>query len=323
MTDTAAERVFITGITGFVGSHLAEYIRVHHPRVEVHGLARPESSTEYLDAVGDELVLWRGDLLDRESLEAALREARPDVVFHLAARSVVGPSFSSPGETLRHNVFGTLNLLEAVRAAGLSPVVQVCSSSAVYGPAGGGAPLTEEAPFQPASPYAVSKVSAEMLALQYHLAHGLGTIRARLFNHTGPRRGEAFVESSLARQIARMEKGLEEARLRVGNLEARRTFLDVRDAVRAYWLLVHQGLPGQAYNVAGAHTLSIGALVEALSALAGVEVELEVRAELLRPGDFSQPPPSTEKLRRATGWEPRIPFDRTLRDLLDWWRARV
>lgn len=317
---------FITGITGFVGSHLADYILRHHPEVRIIGLTRWRSPKDNIRHILDSLTLEYGDLTDAHSLRKALEKHKPEVIFHLAAQSYVDSSFICPASTLDANVIGTCNLLEAVKELRLlgeyDPIVHVCSSSEVYGQVEESEiPITEKNPFRPASPYAVSKVAEDMLAYQYWLSWGIKTIRTRMFTHTGPRRGEVFAASSFAKQIAAIERGRQKPVLKVGNLDSIRTFMDVRDAVRAYWLLVEHCPPGEVYNICGSHVMTIRDVLEKLLALSKKsDIRVEVDPRRIRPSDVTLQIPSCEKFKKVTGWEPIINFDVTLRDLLNYWR---
>jgi GDP-mannose 4,6-dehydratase len=325
-TSRRIERVLITGITGFVGSHLAEYILAEHPQVAVHGLKRWRSPKDNILGIIGKVTLHDGDLRDLASLIRILAQTKPDAIFHLAAQSYVPTSFGAPVDTLDTNVIGTANLLEAVRLAGIDPVIHVCSSSEVYGQVSRDElPITEACPLRPVSPYAVSKVGEDMLAYMYFHAHGVKTIRSRMFTHSGPRRGEVFVDSWFALQLARIEAGKQEPILRVGNLDSVRTFCDVRDTIRAYWLLVTSCPPGEVYNIGGPVTMTIR---EMLAMLLGMkrhqgEIAIEVDPALLRPKDVTLQVPSTAKFTAETGWQPKIPYAQTLRDMLDYWREHV
>lgn len=316
----------ITGITGFAGSHLADYLIQHQPSVRICGFVRTSSSRQYLQ--GKPLRLFEGDLQDYGSLVAALDEARPDYVFHLAARTNVQYSFANPLTALQDNCVGTVNLLEAVRflkrEKNYDPLVHVCSSSDVYGQAEEHElPITERNPLRPRNPYAVSKACEDMYAAQYHVAWGLRTVRSRAFSHEGPRRSPTGAVSGFCRQVAAIEHGVQEPVLNVGNLEGARTFCDVRDVVEAYWLLATRGQAGEVYNICGTETLRIREVVDLLLRLARVPIEFRVDPARLRPSDSVVQVPSCEKFHNATGWRPRIPFAKTLEDLLNYWRHRV
>lgn len=317
-------RVLITGITGFVGSHLADHILEEHPEVEIFGLKRWRSPRENIEHIKDKLTLYDGDLRDLSSMLSVIGEVKPDWVFHLAAQSFVPTSFSSPASTLATNIIGTVNLLEAIRIAEVDPKVHICSSSECYGQVNQEEiPIKETCPLRPASPYAVSKLGEDMLAYMYYQAHGLRTIRSRAFTHTGPRRGEVFVVSSFAKQIAHIEKGIQEPVLWAGNLDSVRTFCDVRDIVRAYWLLLQRGEIGEVYNIGGRETMTIRDMLNKLLKLTDALIEVKIDENLLRPKDVTLQVPDCTKFTKLTGWEPRIPFEQTLQDTLDYWRERA
>lgn len=321
-----AERILITGITGFVGSHLADFLVRERPDAHLFGLKRRRSALDYVRHLRGAVTLIDGDLSDLPSLVAALNEARPDYIFHLAAQSYVPASFTGPIETLTTNTVGTTNLLEAVRLAGIDPVIHVCSSSEVYGQVTeADLPITEACPLRPVSPYGASKAGADLLAEVYHRAHGLRTIRSRMFTHSGPRRGEVFVDSWFALQLARIEAGQQDPVLRVGNLESVRTFCDVRDTVRAYWDLVTKCRPGEVYNIGGDTTMTVGDMLKRLLALSRTDGKIDVETDpaLLRPTDVTLQVPSIDKFAKETGWRPEIPYEQTLGEMLDYWRERV
>ena len=320
------QKVLITGIGGFVGSHLADYLLEKFPEVKVLGLVRWWEPKENIKQILNKITLRYGDLVDLPSLQTILEEEKPDVIFHLAAQSYVDFSFLAPITTLGTNVIGTANLLEAIRKLKASseydPIVHIASSSECYGQVKEDeVPITESNTFRPASPYAVSKVAEDMLAFQYWLSWKIKTIRTRMFTHTGPRRGEVFAESSFAKQIAAIESGAQEPVIKVGNLDSVRTFLDIKDAVRAYWLLVTKCPPGEVYNIGGVETMTVGEMLQKLLKLSTVKtIEVKVDPARLRPSDVTLQIPSTEKFREVTGWQPEIRFDQTLQDLLNYWR---
>lgn len=319
-------RALITGITGFVGSHLAEYILENHTEVEVAGFIRWRSPKVNIEGVLNKITLYYGNLLDFPSVRSTLVEYKPDVIFHLAAQSYVDFSFLAPIETLGTNIVGTCNLLEAVKqlkqSDSYNPVIHICSSSEVYGQVTEDeVPIKESNPLRPASPYAVSKVGEDMLAFQYWCSWKIKTIRSRMFTHTGPRRGEVFVVSNFSRQIAMIEAQLAEPVVKVGNLDSVRTFSDVRDAVRAYWILVDSCPPGEVYNIGGVETMTVGQMLEQLLTMSTVaDIKIEVDQARLRPSDVTLQIPCVEKFYKATGWKPQIKFEKTLRDTLDYWR---
>ena len=319
-------KVLITGITGFVGSHLADYILENFPEVIILGLARWRSPTDNIRHILNKIMLQFGDLLDPFSLKTILSEHKPDVIFHLAAQSYVTFSFSSPIATLNTNVIGTCNLLEVVKelkfASDYDPIIHICSSSEVYGQVRKeDVPIKEDVPLRPASPYAVSKVAEDMLGYQYWLSWGIKTLRTRMFTHTGPRRGEVFAVSNFAKQIAAVEAGLVPPIVQVGNLESVRTFADVRDAVRAYWLLITKCIPGEVYNIGGVETMKVGEMLNRLLGISSVKnIKIEVDPDRLRPSDVTLQIPSTNKFFKETGWKPEIKFEQTIKDTLNYWR---
>ncbi len=316
--------ILITGITGMVGSHLAEYILAHHPGVTVHGLVRWRSPLDNIQAILPQVQLHYAELRDLNSLVVMLNKIKPERIFHLAAQSFVTTSFDAPADTIHTNVIGTTNLLDAVRLTGIDPLIHICSSSEVYGQVTEDElPIRETNPFRPASPYAVSKTGEDMISLQYFLSYGIKTIRTRMFTHTGPRRGDFFAESAFAKQIAEIEMGLRPNPVLVGNLNSVRTFADVRDAVRAYWLLLEKCTPGDVYNIGGDRTMTIGDMLEMLKSMANCTIEHQINPALLRPSDVTLQIPDTSKFRQQSGWKPEIPVEKTFQDLLDYHRDRI
>lgn len=316
--------VLITGITGMVGSHLADYILSQHQEAEVHGLVRWRSPLDNIKHNIEKLTLHQGDLRDLNSLIEVITKAKPEWIFHLAAQSYVTASFYAASDTITTNTLGTLNLLDAVRLSGLNPKIHICSSSEVYGQVSQSElPIKETNPLRPASPYAVSKVGEDLIAAQYALSWGLNIVRTRMFTHTGPRRGAVFAESSFAKQIAEIECGLKNTPVFVGNLESVRTFADVRDAVRAYWLLLEKCPAGEVYNIGGERTMTVGEMLELLKAMACCPIKHQVLEALLRPSDVTLQIPDTSKFREATGWAPEIPLEKTLLDLLNYHRNNL
>jgi GDPmannose 4,6-dehydratase/GDP-4-dehydro-6-deoxy-D-mannose reductase len=317
-------KVLITGITGMVGSHLAEYILTHQPGVEVHGLVRWRSPLDFIRSILPQVTLHHAELRDLNSLIVLLTRVKPDLIFHLAAQSYVTTSFDAPADTLHTNVIGTTNLLDAVRITGVDPKIHICSSSEVYGQVTEDElPIRESNSFRPASPYAVSKVGEDMIALQYFLSYGIKTVRTRMFTHTGPRRGDVFAESAFAKQIAEIEAGVRANPMKVGNLDSVRTFADVRDTVRAYWLLLEKCPAGEVYNIGGDRTLTIGEMLTLLKEMASASIKHEVDPSLLRPSDVTLQIPDISKFQAVTGWKPEIPVEKTLSDLLDYHRDRI
>jgi GDP-4-dehydro-6-deoxy-D-mannose reductase len=318
------KRVLITGITGFAGSHLAEYFLAERPEVEVYGTYRWRSRRENIEGIESKLRLLECDLADAVAVRRALEESRPDAIFHLAAQSFVPASWTAPLQTLADNVAGQANIFEAVRSLSLDPAIQIACSSEEYGLVlPDEVPIKETNPLRPLSPYAVSKVTQDFLAYQYFMSYGIRAVRTRGFNHTGPRRGEVFVTSNFSKQVASIEAGIQDPVIRVGNLDAVRDFTDVRDMVRGYVLAAEKGKPGEVYNLASGNAITIRAMLDKLISMAKVEVKVETDPARLRPSDVEVLIGDASKFRADTGWEPKIPFDKTLRDLLDYWRERV
>ena len=315
-------KVLITGAGGFVAAHLVEYLRRDGGEVEIFGTARPQTSISR--GPGADITSFEADLNDPAAAERVVDEVRPDRIVHLAGQSSVHRSWIEPGATLRVNVLGLVNLLDAVRQRRLRPDVLVVGSAEEYGMVDPREiPLREVTPLRPSSPYAVSKVAQAALASLYGPAGGMKVVLTRTFPHTGPGRGDTFAESSFARQIAEIESGLRAPVLSVGNLEAVRDYTDVRDVVRAYWALLDAGRAGEAYNVCSGRGRRIQEMLDVLLAHSRVRVKVEVDPRRLRPSDVPVLVGDPSKLRKDTGWVPQIPLEETLFDLLEDWRRRV
>ena len=317
-------KVLITGITGNVGSHLADYILNNHHDVELHGIARWRSPMDNIETIKDKINIELADLNDLSSLIHIMNKIKPDYIFHLAAQSYVQFSFKSPAETLNINAIGTSNLLESVRISKINPKIHICSSSEVYGQVEKEEiPIKETNPFRPASPYAVSKVAEDMLGYQYFLSYNMHIVRTRMFTHTGPRRGDVFAESWFAKQIAMIESGIMSNPIKVGNLKSIRTIMDVRDAVEAYWIMMEKSIPGEVYNIGGSKTLSVEEILNKLIEYSDKEIKYIVDKELLRPSDVTLQIPDTNKFFNLTNWQPKINWETTLLDLLNYQRNRI
>src|SRR5579864_1011590 len=338
-------RALITGITGMVGSHLLDYL-LPNTDWEIHGMLRWRSPLDniqdHIGRINDgdrRIKLFYGDLTDALSIDAVIQASMPDYVFHLAAQSFPKVSFDSPLVTLDTNVQGTERVLAALRKYRPDAIIHVCSSSEVFGrvPADK-LPINEECSFHPASPYAISKVGTDLIGRYYAEAYGMNVQTTRMFTHTGPRRGDVFAESTFAKQIALIEQKKIPPIIKVGNLDSLRTFADVRDAVRAYhMLLTINPTPGAYYNIGGDTTRTIDQMLDTLldlspslarHAMRGMDQDVtvvQVRTDpaRLRPIDADLQVPDTTKFRRHTGWAPQYTFERTMADLLDYWRERV
>jgi GDP-4-dehydro-6-deoxy-D-mannose reductase len=316
------KKALITGITGFAGSHLAELLLSEG--FEVAGIARWRSKTDGLAPIFHHLRLIEADLLDLHSLQKALIEIRPDYIYHLAAQSYVPASWTSPSVTLEINVVGSANLFEAVRNAQIDPVIQIACSSEEYGMVKPDeCPIKETNQLRPLSPYGVSKLAMDYLGYQYFRSYGLKIIRTRGFNHTGPRRGPVFAESSFAKQIAEIEKGKTEPVVKVGNLEAKRDYTDVRDMVRGYYLATLKGEPGEVYNICSGKAVKIKEVLDRLIAQSKVKIKVVQDPARMRPSDVQILLGDNHKFRKQTGWAPKIPLEQTLTDLLNYWRQEV
>ena len=316
-------RVLITGLTGFVGSHLADHL-LTRSEIEIYGTYRWRSRVDNVEHLRGRVEFVECDLRDAVAVRRMLATARPERIFHLAAQSYVPASWLAPAETITGNILCQLNLFEAVRDLGSRPRIQVAGSSEEYGRIlPGELPIREDNPLRPLSPYAVSKVTQDLLGYQYWMSYGLHVVRTRGFNHSGPRRGEVFVTSNFARQIAEIEKGLREPVVRVGNLDAVRDFTDVRDMVRAYWLALEHGEPGEVYNICSGRGYTARNVLETLLDLTHVRVEVREDPARMRPSDVNILLGDCTRFRRLTGWEPTIPFEVTLKDVLEYWRQRL
>lgn len=317
-----AKKALITGIAGFVGSHLAELLLVRG--FEVYGMCRPRTKRDHIESIINKLHLEDADLMDTHSLYTMLARIKPDYIFHLAAQSFVPTSWVSPSVTLEVNIVGSANLFEAVRQAKIDPVIQIACSSEEYGLVHENElPIKETNPLRPLSPYAVSKVAMDYLGYQYYQSYKVRIVRTRGFNHTGPRRGETFAESNFAKQIALIEKGKQEPVISVGNLEAKRDYTDVRDMVRAYLLAVETCDPGEVYNIATGRAVRIGDALNLLLSYAKVKVTIKEDPSRMRPSDVPVLVGDSSKFVGKTGWKSEIPLEKTMEDLLNYWRERV
>ncbi|MCR4917701.1 MAG: GDP-mannose 4,6-dehydratase [Alphaproteobacteria bacterium] len=334
------KKALITGITGMVGSHLCDFL-LENTDWDVHGVCRWRSPLDNVSHLlerankKDRVFFEYADLNDQTSLITAVQNIKPDYIFHLAAQSYPQTSFTAPIDTLNTNILGTARLLESVRFAmhndaNYKPVIHVCASSEVFGkipaakkPETG---IHEECPFHPASPYAISKVGTDLLGRYYAEAYNMPVMTTRMFTHTGPRRGDVFHESTFAKQIAMIENGLIPPVVKVGNLKSLRTYADVRDAVRAYYMLVTMNpIPGEYYNIGGSYTCEVGDTLNTLISFSTMKdkIKIEVDPERLRPIDADLQVPDCRKFKEHTGWEPQIPYEKTMKDLLNYWRERI
>lgn len=319
-----SKTALITGITGFVGSHLAELLLAEG--YTVWGTNRPRSPMDNINHLAHKVHIVDADLADPHSMDSVLKQARPDLIFHLAAQSFVATSWSSPATTMEINILGSVHLFEAIRRIGNGARIQIAGSSEEYGLVyPDELPIKEENPLRPLSPYAVSKVAMDYMAYQYYKSYNMHVVRIRGFNHTGPRRGDVFAESTFAKQIALIEKGKQEPVIQVGNLAAKRDYTDVRDMVRAYLIAVGQCDPGEVYNIASGKTWQIKEVLDLLLSLSPLESKITIKQDpaRMRPSDVPVLLGDSTKFREKTGWKPEIPFEKTMEDLLNYWRERV
>ena len=325
------KKAFVTGITGMVGSHLSDYL-LDNTDWHIYGLVRWNERMDNIEHLmekinsGDRIKLVYGDINDLSSLLSVFQEVKPDYVFHLAAQSYPKTSFDSPLETLETNVLGTAKVLDAIKTLNQDPVIHVCASSEVFGRVPQEfLPIHEDVTFHPASPYAISKVGTDLVGRFYAEAYGMKVMTTRMFTHTGPRRGDVFAESTFAKQIAMIEAGLQDPVIKVGNLDSLRTWSDVRDAVHAYYLLVtERPIPGEYYNIGGSYTCTVREMLNYLISISTVQgIKVEIDPDRLRPIDADLQVPDISKFQNHTGWQPQITFEKTMQDLLDYWRDMV
>ena len=326
------KKVFITGITGMVGSHMTDYL-IKKTNWKIYGLYRWDEKLDNLNhhikTINEDsrIKLLYGDLSDFNSLLEILKNIKPDFIFHLAAQSFPKTSFNYPIQTLNVNILGTANLLESAKILNLKKtIIHVCSSSEVFGRVKKeDLPIKENATFHPASPYAISKVGTDLLGRFYAEAYGLRTLTTRMFTHTGPRRSDIFAESTFAKQIALIEKGYQKPVVYVGNLKSLRTIADVRDACDAYYKLVTiNPIPGEFYNIGGNYTCTVGEILNKLISLSNNKnISIKVDKNRLRLIDADLQIPDTTKFKKHTGWQPKISFNKTMIDLLNYWRKKI
>ena len=325
-------KAFITGITGMVGSHLADFL-LNNTDWEIHGLIRWRSPLDNIENLIENInnenrvFLHYGDLRDPQSINKVVSEIVPDYTFHLAAQSYPKTSFDAPLDTYETNISGTSTLLEAIKIYSKKSLVHVCASSEVFGRVPKEkTPINEECSFHPASPYAISKVGTDLVGRFYAEAYDMKIMTTRMFTHTGPRRGDVFAESTFAKQIALAEEGIIKPIIKVGNLKSMRTIADVRDAVRAYYMLLTiNPVSGSYYNIGGSYSCEIDKILQDLINLSPIKNEIKVVVDKnrLRPIDADLQIPDTSKFKKHTGWEPEIPYKKTILDLLNYWRDNV
>jgi len=316
-------RILVTGITGLIGSHLARYL-TGKENVEVFGFKRWRSPEDNIEDLLGKISFIEGDIQDFASVRGAVKMARPDWVFHLAAQSYPKESLAAPHITFRINVEGTINLLEAIRNWSPSSKVHIASSSAAYGFVNPeDVPISEDHPLRPLSPYGVSKVAQEHLAYQYFKNYGITTYIARFFNQAGPGQNERSAIQTFSKQAAMIEKGKQKPIIYVGNLKAKRDYTDIRDTVRALWLLMQKGEAGQIYNIGSGKSTVIGDLLDLVLDKVKLKVEIKIDKDRLRPSDEPVLEADIAKFRHQTGWEPRYTMENTVESVVEFWRRHV
>jgi|TARA_B110000483_G_scaffold236930_1_gene310881 GDPmannose 4,6-dehydratase len=324
------KKVLITGITGMVGSHLLDYL-YKKTNWNIYGIIRWRSPLENISShikninLSKRIFLEYGDIREPHTLDLIIKNIKPDYVFHLAAQSYPKTSFDMPKDTYETNIVGTSNLLESLKRYKKNALIHVCSSSEVFGRVPKEMlPINEECNFHPASPYAISKTGTDLVARFYAEAYKMKIMTTRMFTHTGPRRGDVFAESSFAKQIAMIEAGMMKPVVKVGNLKSLRTVADVRDAVRAYYLLLTKNpVAGEVYNIGGSYTCTVEDILKFLISKSNKKIKYEVDKNRLRPIDADLQVPDTSKFKKHTGWQPEYKFERTMLDLLNYWRKKV
>ncbi|HER24654.1 MAG TPA: SDR family oxidoreductase [Candidatus Atribacteria bacterium] len=312
-------KALITGISGFVGSYLVEFLL--NKGYEVFGTFYDKSTFSNLDGFIDRIILYQCDIRNYDSLKKIMEKNQPDEIYHLAAISFVPNSMKDPKLTFDTNLYGTLNLYQAIIELKSNPKMLFVGSADEYGIVNeNDLPINENCPLRPMNPYSISKASADFLSYTYFKNYNLNIIRARPFNHIGPRQSPEFVCSSFAKQIVEIEKGLEEPIMKVGNLEAKRDFTDVRDMVIAYWLAMQKGKTGEVYNICSGRTVQIKELLNNLLKLSSKKINIIRDSKRMRPSDNPVLQGDCSKFRKSTGWKPEILFDKTLKDILEYWR---
>lgn len=325
------KKILITGITGMVGSHLADYL-ISNTNWRIYGACRWRSPTDNILHLANEInkknrvELEYLDLCDYSSIEKTIKKIKPNIIFHLAAQSFPKASFDQREITFDTNILGTDRLLHVIHKLKINPIIHICSSSEVFGKVNKKfLPISENVPFHPASPYAISKIGTDYIGRYYHEAFKLRILITRMFTHTGPRRGDYFAESSFAKQIASIELGFQKNVVNVGNLKSLRTVADVRDAVRAYYLLVTKKPKfGETYNIGGSYSCTVEQILKYLLKISKLKnTQIKIDKNRLRPIDADLQVPDASKFKKHTGWKPEIKFDQTMQDLLDYWRDKL
>lgn len=324
MNERTIKKALITGVSGSGGSYLADYIVENHPEVELHGISRWHSTAgnNNLAKSMNKIIMHECDLNDFGSVFTVLRNTQPDAIFHIAAYANVRASFITPITVLSNNILGTANLFEAIRIAKIDPIVQLCSTSEVYGQVDPqNVPIKEDCPFNPSSPYALSKASQDLMGYTYFKNYNMKIIRTRMFAYLNPRRTDLFA-TSFAVQIARIEAGLQKELLH-GNLDSVRTIIDVRDAMESYWVASMKCEFGEAYNIGGSTVITVGEFLELLKKMSKCKIVSKPDPNLFRPTDVTLQIPDTTKFTSQTGWTPKYPFEESVKFLLEFARSQI
>ncbi len=317
------KKILITGVSGFAGNYLARLLLTQKD-VKVSGTYHSQKSKDLLSDIASDLNLYQLDLMDYEKVVEVLGKSKPDEIYHLAALASITQSFENPGLVITNNITSQLNLFEAVRIHKLNPKIIIISSAEVYGIVDpNDLPVDEDTPLKPTSPYAVSKIAQDYMGLQYHISYNLNVIRARPFNHIGPGQTDQFATSAFAKKIAEIEKGKKGSTLTVGNLQAKRDFTDVRDMVRAYVLLMEKGIVGEVYNIGSGKSYKMSHILDILLSFSDAKIKVEVDSALLRPSDNPELLCDNRKISELTGWKPEVPIEKTLKEILEYWRKNV
>ena len=319
------KKILITGITGFVGSHMADYI-LNNTDCKIYGLKTPNSQLRNIHHIKEEITLLNGDLIDQSSLVNVLRKINPDEIYHFGAMSWVTPSWDMPAAYMQTNAIGTINLFEAIKFVGCKSKVLISCTPEEYGDVPKEEiPIIEETRIHPINPYAASKAAQDMVCMVYFATYGIPIIRTRAFNHEGPRRDILGANASFAYQIAKIERGLQEPIIKVGNLEAKRNFTDVLDLVKAYFLSMEKGVPGELYLIGSQNIYTMKDCLDTLIDLSSEKdkISYEIDPERVRPTELKTFIGNFEKFNKLTGWEPTIPFRKTMKSVLDYWREFI
>lgn len=317
------KKILITGISGFVGNYLARLL-IGQKGVEIIGTYLSENSKAQLVDIEPNLKLYQLDLMDYEKVVEVIKDSKPDEIYHLAALASAAQSFENPSLVITNNITSQLNLFEAVIKANLNPKIMIISSAEVYGIVDpSDIPVDEATPLKPASPYAISKIAQDYMALQYNITYNLNILRVRPFNHIGPGQSDQFATSAFAKKIAEIEKGKREPILTVGNLDAKRDFTDVKDMVRAYVMLMEKGVAGEVYNIGFGKSYKMSDVLDILLSFSDVKIKVEVDPSLLRPSDNPELLCDNTKFKNLTNWNPEISIEKTLEEILEYWRKNV